>query len=269
MKSNRIFILIFIVIVLVVVGIVFYKRVFVSDLASIEIDSNKTVDVYIDGKNVGKTPYTQTIAAKQITLDIGSYETQVTLQPMIKTIVQRDFNDDLSESFGSVISFEKTGINNSQLVVITDPGGASISFDGNVIGNTPYELDNLKEGSHGLEVNLQGYEDKKFNINLYNGYKLTLQVDLSPEVTTQLQNVTQQELTQAEVEILSTPNGFLRVRSQPDTASSEIARVHQGDKFPLVTIDKKSGWFEIQLTASKSGWISNVYASTSSGETKD
>ncbi len=73
------------------------------------------------------------------------------------------------------------------------------------------------------------------------------------------------ELNSVVVEILSTPNGFLRVRSEPNTSSNEVAEVHQGEKYKFIKTDFKTGWYDIELSASMSGWISNVYAATSSG----
>jgi hypothetical protein len=58
--------------------------------------------------------------------------------------------------------------------------------------------------------------------------------------------------------IKDTPTGFLRVRSDAATTSSELARVKPGEKYSI--LDEKSDWFNIQLEATKSGWISSQYA---------
>jgi uncharacterized protein YgiM (DUF1202 family) len=61
------------------------------------------------------------------------------------------------------------------------------------------------------------------------------------------------------VEILTIPNGFLRVRSEPNTTSNEIAQVHPGEKYKFIKKDEKTGWYDIELTASVSGWVTDVY----------
>ena len=66
------------------------------------------------------------------------------------------------------------------------------------------------------------------------------------------------------VTILNTPTGFLRVREDASTGAVEVGRVTPGDTLPL--IDEVSGWYKIQLTDGKEGWVSSQYASK---ETKD
>ncbi len=59
------------------------------------------------------------------------------------------------------------------------------------------------------------------------------------------------------IEILDTPTGFLRVRSEPSTTASESGRVNPKEKYPL--LDEKSGWYKIKLSTGE-GWISGRYA---------
>ena len=62
------------------------------------------------------------------------------------------------------------------------------------------------------------------------------------------------------VEILSTPTGFLRVRSNPSLGGTEIGQVKPGESYPLLS--SQSGWYQIKvdLSATSSGWISSQYA---------
>jgi hypothetical protein len=62
----------------------------------------------------------------------------------------------------------------------------------------------------------------------------------------------------AQVEILDTPTGFLRVRATPSTGASEITQVDPGEKFPL--LEERAGWYKIKLTDGKEGWVSGQYA---------
>jgi uncharacterized protein YgiM (DUF1202 family) len=60
--------------------------------------------------------------------------------------------------------------------------------------------------------------------------------------------------------VKDTPTGFLRVRSQPSTGSSEIGRVNPGETYKL--LQSQTSWYQIQvsLSATSSGWISSEYA---------
>ncbi|CAN5284349.1 hypothetical protein BH10PAT1_BH10PAT1_3670 [soil metagenome] len=271
MKKKRILILI---IVFVVVGILAYLIVNnfgKSGIASLEVTTNTQMEVLVDGKNVGMTPFTGTFQPNEVTVQIGNYETRVQLVNSIKTIVNRDFNEDKTQSYGEVVSFEATGLSTATVAIVTDPGGAQVKIDGNPYGFTPLNINGLKAGTHQLEVVASQYANKSFSINTVNGYKLIAAIDLQSQPLAgnakPIQTETQKIITM--VKILDTPNGFLRVRDQPTTSSDEIGQVKPGDKYTLISTDSSSGWYEIGLTATSSGWISNTYAATESGSVKD
>ena len=60
------------------------------------------------------------------------------------------------------------------------------------------------------------------------------------------------------IEILATPNGWLRVRQGPGTNYPEIAKVNSGEKFAV--LEEKDGWFKIRLEEGQEGWVSSQYA---------
>jgi uncharacterized protein YgiM (DUF1202 family) len=59
--------------------------------------------------------------------------------------------------------------------------------------------------------------------------------------------------------ILQTPTGFLRVRDQASLNGAEIGQIKPGETYQLLD-DKTTGWYQIQLTNGKTGWISSQYA---------
>jgi hypothetical protein len=59
------------------------------------------------------------------------------------------------------------------------------------------------------------------------------------------------------VKISDTPTGFLRVRVEP--MGEEIGQVNPGETYKMLS--QKNGWYEIQMTDGKSGWVSSQYAS--------
>lgn len=77
----------------------------------------------------------------------------------------------------------------------------------------------------------------------------------SPTSSQQTRNV-------RKVEILDTPTGFLRVREEPSTSSSEIGRAKPGDRFSVLDVRDVGGgiWYKIAFTETQDGWISGQYA---------
>lgn len=63
------------------------------------------------------------------------------------------------------------------------------------------------------------------------------------------------------VEILDTPVGFLRVRSEPSTSAEEVGRVNPGEFYAL--LDEESSWYKIEYQDNKEGWVSGQYAEKS------
>lgn len=62
------------------------------------------------------------------------------------------------------------------------------------------------------------------------------------------------------VEILSTPTGWLRVRSEPNgLVDNEVAKVNPGTYYPYLDYDQ-SGWYKIEYATGKQGWIVAQYA---------
>lgn len=62
------------------------------------------------------------------------------------------------------------------------------------------------------------------------------------------------------VEILSTPTGWLRVRSEPNgLADNEVAKVYPGKYYPFLE-SNQSGWYKIEYEPGKQGWIAAQYA---------
>jgi hypothetical protein len=60
------------------------------------------------------------------------------------------------------------------------------------------------------------------------------------------------------VEVKATETGWLRVRSQPSGAATEIGRVSTGERY-FVTDDAGNGWIKIKLTNGTEGWVSSQY----------
>jgi hypothetical protein len=244
----------------------------------LRVDTNFPSSVYIDNTLVGKTPYKGTYAAGQVTLklvpessdvNLLPFETRLTLTSNIETVVRREFAKTEEESSGDIISFEKDSSGLPSLVVISTPDNAQVSLDGVPRGFAPYKTSTISPATHQITVKAPGYADRVMTIKTLNGFRLTVFAKLArtnDEVQQKDEDVTQTQ-PKIYVQILSTPTGFLRVRTKPGSAGEEIAEVKPGEKFELLSEDAETGWYEIQYQDPKpglpkgiTGWISDQYA---------
>ena len=242
--------------------------------AGLSVRSAPDSNVYIDNKLIGRTPIDTTMNPGEFTLkivpneDLVSYEAKINLVSGIKTIVKREFGQTEASSSGEIVSFEKEQGETAGLVVVSIPDNAQVTLDGVSKGFSPVKINSVVVGEHILSIKSPGYLDRNLTIRTVAGYKLTVLVQL-PKLPDEPKEEPKAE-TLNYVEILKTPTGFLRVRSQPGSGGAEIAQVSPGDKFLLLETDGTSGWYKIQLEApvaglpnGRVGWVSNEYASVS------
>jgi hypothetical protein len=238
------------------------------------INTSPVSDVYINGSLVGKTPYTGTYKAGEITIklvpgspsrDLIAYETKITLIPGIETIVRREFGKSEDESSGDVISFDKIGGRETGLIVISTPENAQVSVDGLPQGFAPYKTSGISPARHQITVKAPGYTDRVMTVNTQIGFRLSLYAKLAKVITPQPTSAPA-PVERTYIEILSTPTGFLRVRSGPGATGSEIAQVKPGDQYLFLDEDVATGWVKIQYEAPAAGlpngiegWVSGQY----------
>jgi hypothetical protein len=270
MKRVRNIIIILLLVGLVVAAVFLVVGVFSPKGAGISIETDSVSMVYINGEQVGRTPYSETREAGEVTIKLipesfdtplAPYETKVELISGINTIVRRDFANTEEESSGYVISFEKVGGKETSIAVVSVPDSAEITIDGAVRGFTPLKESSVSPGEHTLRIAADGYVERTVRVNAQEGYKLTVVVKLAPngESPEEPEEEEPTEPQVEEVEILDTPTGFLRVRSGPSTSFEEVAQVEPGERFPYLETDEGTGWFKIDVDGEE-GWVSNQYA---------
>ncbi len=238
----------------------FFIGYFSPKSAGLNIYTNEESSVFLDGELAGKTPFQKTLKARDVILkiipasELDPFETKLSLTPGIETVVIRDFDKNDFTSAGETISFEKISTKNASFSIVSTPNSAEISIDGSIRGFAPTRIDNLNPGEHKILVRAEGYQDRNFTIRAYSGYQLTAVVELAK--ASQVPEVKAEVIKK--VQILSTPNGFLRVREKPSTQSAELAQVQPGTTFNLK--EEGSEWFKIEYAAGLFGWISSQYA---------
>jgi hypothetical protein len=262
--------------IILLAGVIFFVAGSLKPkLGGIYIETTPTSSVWIDGKQVGRTPYRETLRPSDIIIrlipdsfdvPLTPYETKVSLTAGVETVVRYSFGDTPDTSAGDIISFERNPGSEISLVAVSDPDSAQLTIDGLEKAFTPHKTSALTAGEHELKFSLTGYQDRIVNVKTHEGYKLTAIVKLTKLAEVAEPNVasteaqTASEEVKVQVEILSTPTGFLRVRSEASTLADEVGQVSPGEKYNLISTDEKTGWYEVEFEIGKSGWISSQYA---------
>jgi hypothetical protein len=279
MKIAKIVFVVFVTLAAVMTTVYFLIDYLKPKPGGLMVNTTPASSVYINGKFVGKTPYTGTDVAGQINLklvpsitdqNLITYETKINLVSGIQTVVRREFETTEDSSSGDVISFEKTGGNLAGLIVISTPDNSQVLIDGVTQGFSPYNLSSITPGSHQITVRNQGFSDRTMSIKTQTGYRLTVFAKLAKlqeETPTPSPSATP-TVSKTYVLIGDTPTGFLRMRTEPDTKGMEIAQLRAGEKYLYLETDQASGWFKIQyqdpapgLPNGVIGWVSNQYSS--------
>jgi hypothetical protein len=256
-------------------------------MAGVFIETNPASAVFINGEQVGRTPYRDTRKSGEVVIKLipesfetplAPYETKISLVTGVETVIKRDFGEFENTSTGEIISFEKVSKDQTSLVVISTPSSAQLLVDGYQRFITPHKIPSISEGEHVLLISANGYLDRNVKVKTHNGYKLTavIQLAASDEETEQVEEKPDEEVVEKEVKpevkILETPVGFLRVRNEPSTLGKEVGQVEPGDIFELLETDEKTGWYKIEYLPAQAGeegeeglpaqtgWISSQYA---------
>ncbi len=261
--------------------------------AGLKVETNPSSLVFVDNIQIGQTPVEKTFSPKEVTVKIipssvsqsfPTYQTQVVLSDKVYTVIRRDFGSTELESAGETVTLvPQPGSTASLSVNTSSPDYATLTLDGQPQGLTPLSILGISPGTHQLVVSAPGYTTRTISAQALAGYKLTISIklaghpaDLLPSPTplpasasATLVPVASSSATPKpalptpsvpSVRILTTPTGFLRVRSGPGVSYSEVGQVKPGEIYPFT--DARSGWYlvTVSLPATSSGWISSDYA---------
>ncbi|OGD78835.1 hypothetical protein A2368_03305 [Candidatus Collierbacteria bacterium RIFOXYB1_FULL_49_13] len=188
--------------------------------------------------------------------------------------------------------------NKSEIAVTTLPDSVNVNIDGSPQGFTPVTLDSISAGEHTIILSSPGFEDKVIKARSVDGYRLTIAAQLAKRVTLTDETLISPEATPSStptpslklsptakvtpkltvtpsktstpsaavktppakpyIEVLTTPTGWLRVRSTASSAGTELAKINTGEYFPYLDTDP-SGWTQIEYATGKQGWVSTQY----------
>lgn len=274
MKRAKTLGLVAVALIVITLMVLFYAGYFKPKGAGVLIETLPASTVYVDGEQVGRTPYKETRSPGEISIrlvpdsfdePLVPYSAKVTLASGIETVIRREFGSTDETSSGEVLSFEKVGGDEAGLSVVSLPDSSQLTIDAATRAFTPYKITSLAPGRHSLTIAAQSYVERSVEIKTVKAYKLTAFVQLGkgseePSPTPTLEQTEDDKPSKNLVEILTTPTGFLRVRSEPSTLGEEVGQVEPGKQYTLLETDEQTGWFKVEFGESKQGWVSNQYA---------
>lgn len=256
---------------IIICGVFFGGCSLVPKKSGLEVISNLQAKVYIDGKEMGTTPYkNNSLFPKEIEVKIKTQNNQewskkIELQNNSNTVVNWEFGNEEKESGGYVISLEKTGDNKKAgIIVNVTPDKATVAIDGEIKGFSPLRIDDIGDGDKQVTISFPGNKSINIFIRAIKGYQTILESKLAEEkiIVQQEENNQQNNLTEKQNEtiitIKETETGWLRVRESSSNASKEIVKINPGEKYKL--LEENKDWYQIDLGENKTGWISAKYA---------
>lgn len=222
--------------------------------------------VFLDGVEAGKTPFEdKNLAVKEYDVKLEKADLlwlgKVKLTSGTVTVINRDLAKDPASQSGEVLTLDK----GRGMTIISNPAESEIEIDGKVYGKTPLSV-NLDTGEHTILISHPNYLKRSIRANLADKFNLTISVDLSLSEADLTTISSPKTYEAAQVEVLQTPTGFLRVRDKGSLKGLEIARVNVGDK--LILLEELSSWDRVRLSDGTEGFVSSAYVKKTSQEPK-
>jgi hypothetical protein len=254
----------------------------------LKIVSSPSAGVFVDNNPAGKTPFENKYKVGEYTIklipeanskEIASWQGKVKINKNALTFINRELGSSTNASAGEILTIEKMtkkpeNPNFGEIYVESDPSGSIISLDNDEKGIAPFTMERVLKGDHELSAYLPGFLDRTQKINVTEGYRVNVsfKLALNPNQEKPIASPSAQPIASASatpslspkpsgaktlIEILETPLGFLRVRTEPSINASESAQVKPGETYTY--LDEQSGWYKIKVPSGE-GWVSSEYA---------
>jgi hypothetical protein len=242
--------------------------------SALEITSYPVAKVYIDGKEMGMTPYkNRTLVPGEVEIKLATndkeWSKKIKLQNNINTVVDWEFGETDEESGGYVLYLEKTGDQTKAgLMVNTNPDKATTTVDNVVLGLAPMRISDIGEGDKHLALSFPSHKTVDIFMKSIKGYQLVVDATLAEDKTqidtstdNQSSDLSTPTTVTTNIKIKATETGWLNVREASSSASKVIQKVNPGESYPL--LQEGTDWYQIDLGNSKNGWISTKYGEKS------
>lgn len=264
-----------ILVLLVLISSLFLSGCSLSNKKSaIEINSYPVAKVFIDGKEMGLTPYrNRSLSPGEIEVKLETkdqtWTKKIKLQNNISTVIDWEFGESEENSGGYILYLEKTGDKkNAGLMVNTSPNKCTVTLDNEVKGLSPLRVADIGEGDRHLALSFPNHKTLDVFMKSLKEYQLVVDAVLAEDKV----EVAEETKTEENPDLVSTPatisikiketeTGWLRVRESSSSAAKEVTKVNPGATYPM--LEESADWYKIDLGNGKSGWISTSYGEKS------
>lgn len=264
------------------------KTLFTKTPAGLEINTSPPATVFINDQDLGSTPYSdKNIKPGEYTIrlvpdpgeiELQPWETTITLDAAVTTIINRTFASNETEATSYTLQL-RPDVDKSKafISVVSDPDTASITIDSTSHGFTPVSKIELVPGGHNVDVSSPGFKSISISVNLIEGYNLIVNANLAREIILleksqatpsatlgddlpeEEGDLLAEELDRPYVIIEETGTGWLRVRDAPNsTTAEELGKINLGEKLPFIE-SNETGWYKVTFEG-EDGWISGRFA---------
>lgn len=232
-----------------------------SKPAALQITTNPETSVFLNGKHIGKSPYfSDQLKSGDYTIKLSTsdanYSNKITLNEGTLTVVNRELASNFQAQSGEVLWLEQ---NNSGFFISSIPPDANVSIDGRHIGKTPINAQNLEEGEHKVVISHLNYENREFAVKTSKKFLLNAEVTLAligAKGNGNISSIPSPQPQTKKIEILKTPQGFLRMRKASSLESQEVVRVPDGTQLEI--IQETTDWIQVKYK-DKIGWVSSQF----------
>ena len=186
MNYKKIILILTFIGVLVLGGYVFYKTVWINNIAGeagLVVNSTQgNTNVFINDKLLGTTPFfSNAIKAGEVVVSIRNddrtFDVNLNLEPNTEAIINRELGPNRDFTAGDTVWVEKSK-NGASMSVVSNPVGALVKLNGEIKGETPITINNIKVGEHDLEISKDGYETRTLRPDIKDGVKLNIDSEL-------------------------------------------------------------------------------------------
>jgi hypothetical protein len=269
------------------------KGLFQKKPAGLEIATNPPATVFLNGENMGETPYSnKAVSPGEYTIklvptsgdNLVPYEVKRKLASEVSTVISHNFASSDPDSSGYILMLEPESGDKTYLSVISDPDAVNINLDGRPNGFTPLSKLEIAPGSHTILVTSPGYVEQTISVNTVVGYNLVISTKLASQTIT-LTNPENTEvasdsatlatpspsaapleltvtLAKPYVTVSDTPDtqasAGLNVRKEPSSSSDPLGKAKIGEQVKYLGETTPAGWHKVEFAGS-AGYVSGKY----------
>jgi len=241
--------------------------------AGIIVKSQPSGKVYINDKEVGRTPYeNKELQPGYYVVKIKSEQGEWTsdkIRILENTIysINQELAPNSTEQAGEKISIEK----GKGITIVTMPSQVTVSLNGVKQGNSPYLIPTVPEGEHEITLEKEGYITRKIKIRTKKDYKVVIEAQLKKEklanttvpspipedtaVPSPTKQSTLQTTTTTSTSPTATAAGTLKTSPLPTPAKNSptpAPDTAQGTK-TITVLTTPTGWLRVRDKASIDG----------------